>query len=86
MSQNENNNFSFATGIGPMTDRVLNTVLDRLSTDKFREKLTDKIVGPVTNVVSQKVKPYIYLTIGLYAIVIILLIIIIYMLMKKQTQ
>ena len=81
---NYNDNFKFATGIGPITDKILNSILDRFTSDGFKEKLTDKIVDPITNIINEKIKPYVYVSVGLYFIVIILLIVIIYLLIKKQ--
>lgn len=77
------NNY-FETGIGPTTDKILNTVLDRLATDKFKEKLTDKIVDPITEIINEKIKPYVYVSVGLYGIIIALLVIIIYLIMKNR--
>lgn len=78
------NNFRFETGIGPITDKILNSILDRLTTDNFKERLTDKIVDPVTTIINQKIKPYIYTSMALYAILVILLVIIIYLLVTKR--
>lgn len=72
------------TGIGPMTDKILNSILDRVNTDSFREKLSDKIVDPVTQIINDKIRPYVYVSLTMYAIIVILLIIIIYMLYKKK--
>ena len=83
MSSKQNNTV-FETGIGPTTDKILQTILDRLTTDKFREKLIDKIVDPVTNIINEKIRPYVYVSIGLYSVVIILLLFIIYLLSKKK--
>ena len=77
-------NFKFQTGIGPMTDKILNSILDRLTSDSFKEKLTDKIVDPVTEIINRKIKPYVYTSIGLYSIVILLLLIIIYLLIVRK--
>lgn len=78
------NNFNLETGIGPMTDNILNTILDRVTTGDFKERLTDKIVSPVTNIINKKIQPYIYLAAGSYVLLLILLLIIIYMLMKNK--
>lgn len=74
----------FNTGIGPTTDKILNIILDRLTSDRFKEKLTDKIVDPITQIANEKIKPYIYVSLGLYGIIIILLVIIIYLSMKNR--
>ncbi len=43
---NNNSNYSqfsrFETGIGPMTDRVLNTFIERISSPEFKDKISDK--------------------------------------------
>ncbi|XWV26501.1 hypothetical protein QJ857_gp0568 [Tupanvirus soda lake] len=74
----------FETGIGPVTDRLLGTLLDKLTGGDFKDILTDKIVDPITEIINRKVKPYVYISIGLYSIVIILLALIIYLLIKKK--
>ncbi|AGC01860.1 hypothetical protein H012_gp603 [Acanthamoeba polyphaga moumouvirus] len=76
-------NIKFETGIGPMTDKILNSIFDRITTDGFREKLMDKIVDPITGIINEKIRPYIYLIIIMYIILVILLITIIYLLVKK---
>lgn len=73
-----------ATGIGPMTDRILNSFVDKLSSDNFKEKIYEKIIEPVTQIVTERAKPYIYTGIALYVVVVVLLLIIIYMLTKKK--
>ena len=83
-AQNGRQNFRFETGIGPATDNILNHILDRLTTDGFKEKLTDKIVDPITDIINKKIKPYIRISIVLYAVVVILLLFIIYLLMNKR--
>ena len=78
------NNFNLQTGMGPLTDNLLNTVLDRVTSGDFRERLADKIVDPITDVINKKIQPYIYLAAGLYILLVILLLVIIYLLVKKN--
>ena len=83
MEQDHNdfsNNFRLETGIGPTVDRILNSLLERITSDNFKEKLAHRVIDPVTEIVSEKVKPYMYAVVILYAIVILLLLIIIYLL------
>lgn len=70
----------FQTGIGPMTDRIINSALSKLST----MGITDKLLDPVTTVVKEKARPYIYASIVAYLLLIVLLGIIIYLLVKKN--
>ncbi|AGD92303.1 hypothetical protein LBA_00385 [Megavirus lba] len=79
-------NLRFETGIGPITDKVLNSVLDRVTADGFREKLVDKIVDPITSIINDKIRPYVYLLIFLYILLIVLLVIIIYLILKKSKR
>lgn len=85
METADEQNFRVVTGIGPVTDRILNGVLDKLSSREFKEKLNDKLIDPLTQIVNEKMQPYIYASLALYSIVIILLLIIIYfVVIKKQ--
>jgi hypothetical protein len=86
MNPNLNPNSTIETGIGPMVDNTLNSILDRLTGDNFREKLTNKIVDPVTDIVNQRLKPYVNISLGLYAILIVLLCIIIYLLVRWRKK
>lgn len=78
------NNIKFETGIGPMTDKILNSIIDKLSADNLKEKLTDKVVYPLTEIVNEKIRPYIYISLILYLVIIILLIAIIYLLARRK--
>src|SRR5207247_954958 len=83
--KNNDYNLKFETGIGPTTDRILNSILDRLTTDNFKEKLTDKIVYPITHLINKKLKPYVYVSMTLYLILVVLLVFIIYLLLKNKS-
>lgn len=83
-SEYRNDSFNVQTGIGPMVDNILNTVLGRVTSGDFKERLTDKIVSPVTTMINRKIQPYLYLAGGLYLVLVILLLIIIYLLVKKN--
>jgi len=72
----------FESGFGPFTDRILNKIFDVVTNKDFQEKISDKLVTPLTQIMNEKIKPYIYLSIILYGIIIVLLFIIIYMLKK----
>jgi len=72
------------TGLGPMTDKFLNNVFSQLDTEKLKTKLTDNFVDSMTDVVNQKIQPYVYVGIALYSVVIMLLCIIIYLVIIKK--
>lgn len=72
------------TGIGSFTDKVLNTVVEKLSSDGFRQQLANRVIEPTLLVVQHKAKPYIHIMIAAYVLLLILLLIIIYLLIKKK--
>lgn len=72
------------TGIGPMTDRILNNIVNKVTSGDFKELLTDKIADPIMIVINKKVQPYLYGALLLYVILIILLCFIIYLLLTRK--
>lgn len=84
--QDNDNNFNVESGIGPMTDNILNTILDRVTSGDFKEQLTNKIVSPVIDIINKKIKPYLYVGIALYLLIILLLLIIVFLVIKKKNR
>jgi hypothetical protein len=72
------------TGFGPITDNILNTIISKFNSNYFREKLSDKIIDPITMIINEKMQPYVYISIGLYIVVILLLLVIIYLILRKK--
>ena len=72
----------YVTGAGPITDKLLAAVLERLTSNEFREILSGKIVDPVTEIINEKIQPYIYVGMVMYFVLILLFCIIIIMLIK----
>lgn len=82
---NKNNEtFHLQTGIGPMTDKFLNSILEKINSDAFRKRVGDAIIGPFSDTIDKKVKPYICTMFSIYGVVILLLLIIIYLLMIRR--
>ena len=77
-------NIHLETGIGPMTDKFLNSILNKLNTENFKGKLADRIVDPVTEAINRKIRPYIITAIILYCILLILLFVIIYLVVRRR--
>jgi hypothetical protein len=67
------------TGIGPTIDNFISSLLDKIDSSDFIEAMERKILDPIENYVSDKIRPYLYLVAFLYFIVILLLVIIIIM-------
>ena len=62
--------------MGPVTNRIMQSFVDKLASAEFRELLAEKIVDPMVGVVNEKIKPYIYISLFMYAILIVLLVMI----------
>jgi hypothetical protein len=73
-----------STGIGPMTDKIINNILDHVNNAEFRNKLNNKLVDPIFGLINSKLRPYIYASLLLYLVILILLIIIIIMIYRKK--
>ena len=78
------NGYQLETGIGPTVDKILNTIIEKLNSQKFKQNLTEKVIDPVTGMIHKKMRPYYYGATVAYLIVIILLVVIIYLLVKKR--
>jgi len=72
------------TGMGPITDRIINELINGFAIDNYHDKINDKFVDPITKIINRRMLPYVYLSGGLYIIIIVLLLIIIYMLTNKK--
>lgn len=70
------NSNGITSGMGPMTDKLLNGVLDAISKENVSQRFTQ--------IVNDKMQPYIYTGMSMYAVIIILLCVIIYMLHAKN--
>jgi len=62
----------FTSGMGPMTDRLLNGILDAISKENFSQRFTQ--------IVNDRVQPYVYMGMVMYAVIVMLLLVIIYLL------
>ena len=74
---------NIVTGIGPMTDKVLNSVIGNLSDGPIKDVMVSKLFKPLLDDVNQKLKPYIYFHIGMYLFTVILLVVIIILIALK---
>lgn len=84
MSKSKTNERKIVTGIGPATDKLIGTVVDKITSADFQNLFEDKVVDPVLEVVSKKARPYIYLGIACYIVVFLMLCFIIYLLLKNN--
>lgn len=74
------------TGVGPMTDNIVNSIVDKVNSDAFKKNVSSKVLVPLSQAVSDKVRPYLYWMAFLYAILLVLLIVIIVMLVKMRKK
>lgn len=81
ISQSQN---KLKTGMGPVTDRIVNELIDGFTIDAYQDKINNKFVDPITEIINRRVQPYVYLSGGLYIVIIILLCVIIYILLHKK--
>lgn len=72
------------TGVGPVTDQILNTVLTKLDSDTFKTTLMEKLFSPLSNSINTRIRPYIMISAGLYFIVVVLILIIIFLLVRRR--
>ena len=72
------------TGMGPITDRMINELINGFAIDNYKDKINDKLVDPLTSIINRRMQPYVYLSGGLYIVIIVLLLIIIYVLITKK--
>lgn len=80
------NQFRFSTGVGPITDKIINQAFERVNTTDFKEKINTNIVDPLVQMINQRLQPYIHIGAVLYAIIVILLLVIIYLLISKKNN
>ena len=72
------------TGIGPITDNILNECLKKLSTNEFKMSIIDMFLDPMFSNISNKIQPYLYMISLLYGVIIVLILIIIYLIVTKK--
>jgi len=86
MNNPESINKDFESGFGPITDKMLNAIFNLLTNQSFQEKMSDKLVSPLTIMINNKIKPYVYASLFLYLVIIALLFAIIYLLQKDKNN
>lgn len=73
----------FQTGMGPITDRVINAVADKLSSEDVQKTLTTRVIEPITVVVQEKIRPYLYVGFIFYLVLLILVMVILFMVIRS---
>lgn len=77
-------NTDLKTGIGPFTDSIVNGFIKHLTSEDVKNKIVDRVIEPLIEVVNERMQPYIYLVSTLYMVIVILLIAIIVLLFHKK--
>jgi hypothetical protein len=70
-------------GLGPATTNFIRNLLNKLNNEQ-KNTITHNLIEPVMDIINQKIKPYIYISIGMYLLIVILLLFLIYLTMKKK--
>lgn len=70
-------------GLGPVTANFFRNLLDRLNNEQ-KHTLTQNLVDPIMGIINQKIKPYIYISIGMYLLIVMLLLYLIWLVLKKK--
>lgn len=71
------------TGIGPMTDNMLNVLIKKMNESGLKDSIECNIFEPTLEKIKNRFRPYLLLTVVLYLIIIVLLWYIIRLLKKK---
>lgn len=74
--------YKIETGMGPITDKVITDLIEKFSTEGYR----DKIIELITQTLNQKIRPYLYVTTFLFVIILTLILFIIYILLSKRCK
>lgn len=68
------------SGLGPMTDGLINGLLEQVNNPKLRDMFYQKLLSPV----QQQIKKYQLIAISAYFVIVVLLIVIIYLILRKN--
>lgn len=75
----------FETGMGPITDSLINKLIQQLEKTTIKDKLYDRIFCPLTEIINRKLQPYIYIFLSMYGILFFLLVFIfIFLLLSRR--
>jgi hypothetical protein len=72
------------TGLGPVTDKIISDLLDKFTIEKYQDRINDGFIDPLTQLVNQRLKPYVYFGGVLYIINVGLLLLVIYLLLSRK--
>lgn len=75
-------NLSIKSGIGQMTDTIINQIICEINKKENKEKLNMLILNPIINKINKKIYPYFLIFSILIILILILIIIILYILIK----
>jgi len=70
-------------GLGPVTTNFFRNLLNRLNND-HKNTLTQNLIDPMMDIINQKIKPYIYVSIGMYLLIVLLLVYLIWLILKRK--
>ncbi len=79
-----NHNFHNDTGSVNNLAGVLNSVLNKVDINQYKDKISNKVIDPIAEMIGHRVRHYVHIGMGAYFMIIILLLIIIYLLVSKK--
>lgn len=72
--------------MGPVTDRMVNRMLNTVTGDSFQSQLTDRFVSPLTKIINQKVRPYLLIALFAYLLLLALVLYLIYLMCQLKSS
>jgi len=70
-------------GLGPVTANFFRSLLDKMNNEQKRT-LTQNLIDPVVSIINNKMRPYIYVSIGMYLLIVLLLIYLIWTIKRHK--
>lgn len=84
MEENKDSPFTVNTGIGKMTDKLINTCIGEFGKKHNKDKINKFIVNPIIDSITEKFYPYVITVSILYVMILVLIFIIIFLVQRKK--
>lgn len=74
---------SSTIGIGPVTTNFFRSLLNKMNNEQ-KHTLTQNLIDPIMSIINLKMRPYIYISIGMYLLIVLLLIYLIWTIKRNK--